>query len=120
MPDKDGFDDFIEAFGGVEQMFKIGDDCDRRFRLLYGRVLELMEEHPRQWVALAEGDVWVFADSHEELLRRLKKKGLRSGFAVIKYLDPEPPILILAEEYDSIRAGFTVRQADRTVSRPAG
>ena len=94
MPDKDEFDEFIEAMGGVEQMFKTGDDYDRRFNLLSGRLLDLIEKHPRQWVALAEGDVWVFADSHEELLHRLKEKGLRSGFAVRMYLDPEPKILI--------------------------
>ena len=97
MPDNDLFDEAIEAFGGLEQMLKIGDDYDRRFGLLSGQLLDLIEEYPRQWVALAEGDVWVFADSHEQLLQEVRNRGLKTQYAVIMHLDPNPPVLILTE-----------------------
>ncbi|MCY4625792.1 MAG: hypothetical protein OXC99_12455 [Chloroflexi bacterium] len=96
MAKKDIFDEAIEAFGGIEQMFRDGDDFDRRHMLLYSRIIELIKERPNQWVALAEGDVWVFADSHAELLRCMDQQGLRRNNAVYEHLDPDPPILILA------------------------
>lgn len=97
MAEKDIFDETIEAFGGLGQMFKIGDDYDRRFSLLSGRLIDLIKEHPDQWVALAEGDVWIFAESHQELLQEVRSRGLKTQYAVIMHLDPNPPILILAE-----------------------
>ena len=94
MPEKDISDEAMEVLGGLQRVLKIGDDYDRRFSLLTGQLIDLIKEHPRQWVALAEGDVWIFAGSHQELLQEVQSRGLKPQYAVIMYLDPNPRILI--------------------------
>ena len=97
MAHKDGFDEFIEAAGGVEQMFREGEDSDRRLLLLHTQAPDLVKEHPHQWVALTEGDVYVFGESHKALLENIRSKGLKTENAITLHLDPNPPVLILSE-----------------------
>lgn len=96
MADRANFDEFIESKGGLEQLYRDCDDYDRRFDLLCEQLLDLIKQRPKQWVALCEGDVWVFADSHQELLQEVRSRGLRTQFAAIMHLDPSPPILLLS------------------------
>ncbi|MDE2900701.1 MAG: hypothetical protein OXN15_06735, partial [Chloroflexota bacterium] len=70
-------------------------DYDRRSKLISSQHAECISEHPHQWVALAEDDVWVFADSLEALVAELDVQGLPRSSAVIRYLDPNPPKLKL-------------------------
>ncbi len=95
MADKDQFDEFIEAMGGLEQLYRDCEDSDRRLLLLHKQASDLVKEHPHQWVALTEGDVYVFGESHEALLESIRRKGLKTENAITLHLDPNPPSLIL-------------------------
>lgn len=64
-------------------------DYERRRQLLAEDYAAYLKTHPRQWVALAEGDVWVLADSLEALVQKLDQSGLPRVSAVISYLDPD-------------------------------
>ena len=56
----------------------------------------LVEEHPRQWVALSDGrKVMCLGATLETLLRKCERVGIRRDQVVIKYLDPDKRTMIL-------------------------
>ena len=79
----------------VDRLLKSLPDYERRCDIVDRRYPDYVKTHPRQWVALAEGDVWVLADSLEELIAKLDAQGLRRGSEVIRYLNPDPVKLVL-------------------------
>lgn len=85
----------IEASGGVERISKGLIDFTRRFKLLDSQIMELIELHPNKWVAMPEGDDLVFADSPDALLANLRECGKLANTAAIRFLDPNPRILIV-------------------------
>ena len=90
------FDEVLEAAGGAEQLRQGFEDFQRRARLLDAQIVNLIQAHPRQWVAmLPEGDNLVFAASHSELLAWVKAAGAPTSGAVIRFLDPDPTTMIL-------------------------
>ncbi len=85
----------VEASGGVEQIHRDLADFRRRFKLLDSQVPKLVEARPNEWVAMPEGDDMVFAASFDELLARLREAGRPTNTAAIKFLDPNPRVLIV-------------------------
>ena len=65
----------VAAAGGIERIARDLADFTRRHRLLNNRVLELLETHPNEWVAMPEGDELVFADSRSALVNKLREAG---------------------------------------------
>ena len=88
-------EEVIAAAGGKERIAKDLADYTRRNRMLNDRVLELLETHPYEWVAVPEGDELVFADSRDDLRVKLRESGKPINTAVIKFLNPNPPILVI-------------------------
>lgn len=89
------FGEAIESGGGAEQVRQGLVDFQRRARQLDAQMVQLIQEHPLEWVAMPEGDGLVFAPSHSELLGRVRAAGAPTNSAVIKFLDPEPKTMIL-------------------------
>lgn len=81
--------------GGIERIARDLADYTRRSRLLNNRLLELLKTHPNEWVAIPEGDDLFFADSHGDLMRKLKEAGKPINTAAIEFLNPNPPILVI-------------------------
>ncbi len=61
------------------------------FHGIDSRLKDLVEKHSRQWAAARNGEITV-APTLEQLLAKL---GPESRLAAVKYLDPNPPRLIL-------------------------
>ena len=85
----------IALAGGRERIARDLADYTRRSRMLNDCVLELLETHPNEWVAIPEGDDLVFADSRDDLRVKLRESGKPINTAVIKFLNPNPPILVI-------------------------
>ena len=85
----------IAAAGGIERIARDLADYSRRSRLLNDRGLELLKAHPNQWVAMPEGDELVFADSWDDLVAKLREADKPINTAVIEFLNPNPPKLII-------------------------
>lgn len=55
----------------------------------------LMEEYPRQWVAVLDGRVESAADSFPEILQQVDARNLPRDKTIIRYIDKEPKTMIL-------------------------
>ena len=80
---------------GRERIARDLADYTRRSRWLNEQVLELLETHPNEWVAVPEGDELVFADSRDDLVAKLREADKPIYTAVMKFLNPNPPKLII-------------------------
>ena len=65
-------------------------DYHRRRKFIADNYPAYLEAYPRQWIALAEGDVLVVAPNMEALLEQMDNQGLPRISAVIRYLEPDP------------------------------
>lgn len=70
-------------------------DAERRRILIDSQLDDYLARHPYQWLALAEGDVWVLSDTLEALVQELDIQGLSRGSAIIRFLNPDPVKLVL-------------------------
>ena len=89
------FDAALAAVGGAKQVHRSLVDSERRARLLDAKIVELIKEHPNEWVAMPERDTLLFASTHDALLQQMRATGKPTNTAVIKFLDPEPKTMIL-------------------------
>ena len=70
-------------------------DYTHRRELIDAHYPAYVRKHPRKWLGLAVGDVWVLADSMEALVERLDADGLPRTDVIIRYLNPDPVKLAL-------------------------
>ena len=80
--------------GGPEtdEQFKVGmRDYSERTRILFENHDELIAQYPDQWVALGDNWVFVVADTHEELLVKLRECGAYTPNSVTRRLEVDPP-----------------------------
>ena len=89
------FDEILAEFGGAKQLAAIMADCDRRSRLLNSMMDDLLKAHPHAWVAMPESGDLIFAPSNEALLDQVRAAGQPTNTAVVRFLDPNPPAMIL-------------------------
>ena len=55
----------------------------------------LTEQYPHKWVAVSKNGIEEVGDSIEEVLDACRSRGLTNPDVVVRYLDPDPPVLIL-------------------------
>ena len=70
---------------------RFGEDC----RYLGDHWDELLKQYPNHWVAVYRKEVIAAASTQEELIKQVSDKGHRPGKIAMKFLDTNPPILIL-------------------------
>jgi CII-binding regulator of phage lambda lysogenization HflD len=56
---------------------------------------QLLEAHPKHWVAVLGQEIVALTPSFEDLFRELDEKGIDRKSTAIRFLDPNPPTLIL-------------------------
>lgn len=67
----------------------------RAARLLSSDHSRLIDQHPKEWVGLYDGEVSATAKSFRSLVSKLKKRGLSPNDAIIRYIDTSGRMLIL-------------------------
>ena len=55
----------------------------------------MVDEYPHQWVALQAGEVQANTDDFESLLEAIDSLGIPRAETIVRYIDPDPPTLIL-------------------------
>ena len=95
MGKNDYIDTAIEAIGGPEQIARDLTDFSRRCDIMAAHRREWTAKHPCKWVALTDDDELTVGDDLDDLTRKLVEGNKRRNNAVIKYLDPNPPIMIV-------------------------
>ncbi len=85
----------IEEMGGVGALL---DGLASR-RKLSARMNEIyadiLAQYPDKWVALGGADVLAVGDSMDEALSAMENLGIDRSAAVVRFMDTNPPILIL-------------------------
>ena len=85
----------IEEIGGVGALLD-GFALRRRLSVRISEMYaSLLERYPDKWVALGDGDVLAVGDSMDEALNAMEKLGIDRSAAVVRYIDTDPPILLL-------------------------
>lgn len=67
----------------------------RAARLLSSNHPRLIDRHPKEWVGLYDGEVCATDKSFNELIKKLKNRGLSPKDAIIRYIDTGGRKLIL-------------------------
>ena len=85
----------LAQFGSREEQLKKMREFEDACILLYGEYDSLLEKYPNKHVAMNhEGRLFV-ADTLEDLLVEFKSQGVDDDGYCVKFLDPDPGILIL-------------------------
>lgn len=88
-------DEVLAALGDPAQiareLHEYAEDAES-FSSQYG---DILLKHPDRWVAFYHREVRTSAGSHEALLALIDNAGLPRDGTLIRFMDTDPPILIL-------------------------
>ena len=96
-PLSDNFELLMKAIsdaGGVTEYFELDRDRGAPSRLLKDQWAELMEKYPDRWIVMGDDGLVCVADSHEEALVEVDRRGISRNHVRIEFMDTNPPILI--------------------------
>ena len=93
--DKDYVKEVIEGLGGARALMDEMDEYHEIVARMRKERASLVERHPDKWVAMGKEGVIAVGASMDEVLREVEGRGLHGADVVIKFLDTDPPLLIL-------------------------
>ena len=79
----------------ADQVLEDLSSIRRSQKVFSGQHCQLSREHPNQWVAFHNGQVAALGDSLDGVLEAADEKKIPRGKMVIRYLDPDPKLMIL-------------------------
>ena len=98
-PLSDNFELLMKAIadaGGVREYFELDRDHGAPSRLLQDQWAELMEKYPDRWVVMGDDGLVCVADSLDEALAEVDRRGISRRHTEIEFMDTNPPILMPA------------------------
>ena len=87
--------ELLQECGGLDQVLEDLGSIRRSQKAFSGQHRQLSREHPNQWVAFHNGKMAALADSLDGVLEAADEKKIPRGKMVIRYLDPDPKLMIL-------------------------
>ncbi len=85
----------IAEMGGEEEMLErlaaFGEVVDH----YEAHLPEILERHPGQWIAYTKDGVVVSGDDARKVVTEAVSKGLRNPYVIYRFVDPDPPVMIL-------------------------
>ncbi len=85
----------VEDLGGARRIHERLREYSKRVARMEGKKRELAKRHPDKWVALADDDLTVVADTLDAVLETLDRKGVSRADAVVEFLSSKPLNFIL-------------------------
>ena len=76
----------LRSLGGVGQVSRELSDYRNRVRLLEEKHDEMQKKYPDQWVALTADGTIVAAATIDEIMEKLRRKGLKGNDAAMKFM----------------------------------
>ena len=83
------------SLGGVPAIIARMQEHEKVVYRMLDERPELLLRYPNRWVGMAPGDAFAVGDTLDELIANLKRIGAPMHSAVVEYMDPDPPDLIL-------------------------
>ena len=74
-----------------EETIAVLHDCAARSKILSDNHKELLAKYPDQWIAFCDNWKIVAADTHPEVLTKLRDAGGYSPHSVVQRLETNPP-----------------------------
>ena len=87
--------ELLQECGGLDQVLEDLGSIRRSQKAFSGQHRQLSREHPNRWVAFHNGKMAALADSLDGVLEAADEKKIPRGKMVIRYLDPDPKLMIL-------------------------
>jgi len=85
----------IEKTGGIGALLE-GLASRRTLSMRMNEIYtDLLDQYPDKWVALGDAGVLAVGDSMDEALSAMENLGINRSAAVVRFMDTNPPILIL-------------------------
>ncbi len=85
----------IEEMGGMEVIRKEFAEFEKVISRMHSDEDELTRKYPYKWVAVGKDGLLEVGDTLEAVVVAVKSRGLKNPDYVVRYLDPDPPDLIL-------------------------
>ena len=86
--------EIVELLGGEEVVIQAMNDLQMVFERLNQEQDALVKEYPYKWVIMGGNGILAIEDSLESVREFIKVNDLKNPKFLVKYLDPNPPVLI--------------------------
>ncbi len=96
MSSKYSRDEILKYIGDLSEYVRESRQFRKDARLLSEKHAQLLKKYPNQWVVFYKGKVRAHGDTHESVLAQIDKKGISRENILVRFLDENPPILILS------------------------
>ena len=87
--------EMMEFFGGEEGIAKMDEAFHQVVLRWHSEEVALTKQYPYKWVAVGKDGLLEVGDSMEEVSEAVRARGIRNPHCVLRYLNPNPPPLIL-------------------------
>ena len=95
LPDQYDAEQIIEYMGGQEAIFKAMSDYQQVLERMDHEQDVLVRKYPNKWVVMGQEGFLVATDTLIEAREFADENGLKNPDILFRYLDPNPPALIL-------------------------
>jgi hypothetical protein len=95
LPDQYDAEQIIEYMGGQEAIFKAMSDYQQVLERMDHEQDVLVRKYPNKWVVMGQEGFLVATDTLIEARKFAEENGLKNPDILFRYLDPDPPALIL-------------------------
>ena len=85
----------IKQMGGAEKLREEAAAFGRVVERYDARRKELLERYPNQWIAFTESGVVANDEERANVVRAARAQGLYNPYVIYRFVDPDPPIVIL-------------------------
>ena len=95
--EKDQFpkNEIVERLGGREAVVQSMETLESVHRRFEAERSVLLEEYPYKWAIIGEEGLLAVRDTFQETREYVRDYNLKNPGFLVKYLDPNPPVLIL-------------------------
>ena len=87
--------DIVERLGGREAILHSMEILEKVSRAFDADREFLLKEHPHKWVVMGVEGLLACRDTFEQAHKFVRDNNLKNPEYLVKYLDPNPPIMIL-------------------------
>ncbi|HAL47997.1 MAG: hypothetical protein FI707_05435 [SAR202 cluster bacterium] len=84
----------IEDAGGPAAIYASLKIFTERSNRMFAAMERLTEQYPHKWGSILDNGELCIGDTRRDVMDQLEKAG-QTGTPVIKYLDPDPPLMII-------------------------
>ena len=85
----------VERLGGREAVVQSIETLENVSKRFEAEQAVLVEQYPYKWVIMGEEGLLAVRDTFQETREYVRDNNLKNPRFLVKYLDPNPPVLIL-------------------------